>query len=162
MRAAFDNDGALTFRPRHWPISSAASVTGLSIAWTAQWVTNYDPAQVFVDGNVRLCSVPSLVVLPSSGNTNIVAPVPNRHSKGQVRVTYQAGYAYSALPGDLKEAAILVTSDIIGKRHNPIGAAQVNSGGINLVTYLRGDLTGESGLIKRAAHILAKYAVELY
>lgn len=161
MRAVLDNDGQLTFRPRHWPVTS---VTGVAIAWTPSLVITYDPAQTFIDGNKRLCSVPNLVMLPSQQiqNTNLIQS-PSRSRKGQVQITYQAGYVYSSLPGDLKEAAILLTSDILAKRMNPVGATEIDSGGIRNVAVLRGDNAGESLLFKRAKRILdTNYAIQSF
>ncbi len=161
MRAAIDTDGQLTFRPRHWPVSS---VTAIAIAWTPTLVVTYDPAQTFIDGNGRMCSVPNLIMLPNQQiqNSNLLT-TPSRSRKGQVKITYQAGYAYSALPGDLKEAAILLTSDILAKRQNPVGATEIDSGGIRNVAVLRGDNAGESLLFKRAKRILdTSYAIQMF
>lgn len=159
MRAAIDTDGALTFRPRHWPVTS---VTGIAIAWTPTLVTTYDVTQAFIDGDKRLCSVPNLIALPNQQTQNTSFSSPRRSRKGQVQVTYQAGYAYNALPGNLKEAAVLVVSDLLAKQQNPMGADQLRQGDVQLITTLRGDFTGESLLIKRARQILKHYSVALY
>ncbi len=160
MRAAFDTDGQLTFRPRHWPVNS---ISGIAVAWTPTLIITYDPTQAFIDGNSRLVSVPNLVMLPGQQvqNTNLIQS-PSRSRKGQVQVTYQAGYTYSAIPGDLKEAASLLTSDILAKRLNPVGAPDVSSGGMHISAVLRGDNSGESLLVKRALKILERYKTSMY
>lgn len=160
MRAAFDADGQLTFRPRHFPITS---VTGLAVAWAPSLVVTYDPTQTFIDGASRVCSVPNLVMLPGNQiqNSNLLQS-PSRSRKGQVQVTYTAGYAANALPGDLREACVLVTSDLLAKRYNPVGAPDISDGSSHISSVLKGDNSGETMLIKRARAILAKYSVNLY
>jgi len=162
MRASINNRGGLHFRPRHWPIQSLSALSvetqpGVSIA--------YDPTQVFIDSDKQICSMPymqPLVVQGPSQTPYPTFPVYDRRTEAQLTLTYQAGYAYSTLPGDIKEAGVLVVSDFLAKRHNPVGAAQINSGGTQIVTVLRGDTTGESMLIKRAMKILIKYAMESF
>ena len=164
MRASVNNRGSLTFRPWHFPVTTIAALS-IATADSSQ-AMHYDVSNAFIAGNKRLCSIRDLRLLNNQQitvtNVNSSWAVPDRNAEAALYLTYTAGYQYASLPPDIKEVAILVASDIIGKRHNPIGAAQVNSGGINVTTYLRGDLTGESGLIKRAMQILSKYSVELY
>jgi len=163
-RACISNRGSLMFRPRHWPV---VSVTGLSITTASQLNVSYDTSTISYDGNHRLCSIRTLVALPGNQQqqnqpTNLVQVPFDRNTEADLFVTYSAGYTYSALPGDLKEATILATSDLLAKRNNPIGAPEIGSGGVHLSAVLRGDMTGESILIKRALKILAKYAVETH
>ena len=159
LRASFANDGGLTFRPRHWPVSS---VTALKIAVTQTLATTYDATQVFVDGNRRLCSVPNLIQFPAQQSSNSIPPPPSRSQSAQLILTYQAGYAYSALPADVKEAAILITAELISKRHNPVGAPDLADGASRISVVLRGDLSGESILVKKAIKILSHYSLELW
>jgi hypothetical protein len=159
-RAAIGNDGALTFRPRHWPITSISTVSVATVSLTQP--IGFDTTQLFIDGDKRLCSISNLVVLPASMNNTIVQPALDRNGRAQLLLTYQAGYPYASLPGDLKEAAILVTSDLLAKRHNPIGAPDISDGSTHVSAVLRGDLTGESILIKRAMEILSRYNVSLF
>src|SRR6266699_721736 len=159
-RACINNRGSLTFRPRHWPV---VGVSALSITTAAQSSVGYDTTTISFDGNKRLCSIRVLKPLPGQGGgqpTNLVQVPFDRNTEADLFLTYQAGYVYSALPPDLKEAAILATSDLLAKRNNPIGAPDIGSGGVHISAVLRGDMTGESILIKRALKILAKYAVE--
>jgi len=159
MRAAIANDGALTFRPRHWPVQS---VSAIRLAYTPTLGTTYDATQVFIDGNHRLCSVPNLIQFPASQSSNAIPPPPARSQSVQLQISYVSGYDYATIPEDLQEAAILVTADMVAKRHNPVGATDLADGGSHITVVLRGDLTGESILIKRALRTLAKYSVELY
>lgn len=160
MRAAIDNQGELVFRPRHWPIQSIAT---LAIAMTNQSSTAYDVTQVQVDSDKQMCTVPNLLATATQGQTPypILARL-SRQQKAQLTISYQAGYAYSALPGDLKEAAVLATSDLVAKRYNPIGAPDVSDGSSHISASLRGDFTGESLLIKRTMKILVKYTTESF
>jgi hypothetical protein len=160
MRASINNEGILHFRPRHWPVSS---LTALSIATTAVSSTAYDPSQAFIDSDKQVCAIPNLVPLPSQGQP-VPAPYPitpqlSRSASAQLTITYQSGFAYSALPGEVKEVAILAVSDLLAKRQNPLGADQQRQGDVQIISTLRGDLSGESLLIKRAKGMLAHYIV---
>lgn len=160
MRASLNNKGGLHFRPRHWPIQTLSS---LSIATTPTVSTVYDPAQIFLDSDKQVCSMPYPVPLTTMGQTQSTYPIyprMSRQQEAQLTLTYTSGYAYSALPGDLKEAAVLVTSDLIAKRHNPIGAPDISDGSTHISAVLRGDLTGESILTKRAMRTLNKYSTQ--
>lgn len=162
-RACLSNRGSLTFRPRHFPVTG---VTALSITTASQTAVGYDVSSVSFDGNHRLCAIRVLKTLSGqqqSSPTNLVQVPFDRNTEADLYITYTAGYAYNALPGDLKEAAILVTSDLLAKRNNPVGAPDLSTGAIHISAVLRGDLSGESILIKRALSILSKrYAVEVY
>ena len=159
IRASFANTGELTFRPRHYPVTS---ISALSIAVTPTITTSYDTSGIFIDGNQRVCSVPSLIQFPASQSSNAIPPPPARSQPAKLMVSYQAGYQYQNLPGDLREAAFLVTSDIIAKRHNPIGAPDLADGSTRVSMIIRGEKTGESLLIARARMILSRYSEQLY
>lgn len=162
MRASLGNEGILRFRPRHWPIQS---LTALSIAMTQLTSTSYDPSQVFIESDKQICSVPNMVPLPGQQQTQTpypVMPQMNRTQSAQLTITYQAGYTYASLPADLREAAILVTSDLLAKRLDPMGAPELATGDRHVSVVLRGDLTGESILIKRAMKTLVKYSVQSF
>jgi hypothetical protein len=160
MRASIDNCGALHFRPRHWPIQT---LTAVSIATSPTTSTVYDPAQAWIDSDKQICIMPYPVPLNTQGQTQSTYPVQprlNRQQLAQLTLTYTSGYAYATLPGDLKEAAILVTSDFVAKRHNPVGAPDIQDGSTRISTVLRGDTSGESLLVKRASKILVKYSTQ--
>lgn len=159
MRASINNERVLHFRPRHWPVTA---ISALSISTTVNTTVNYDVSQVIIDSDKQVCSVPLLIVTSNGqGSLPYVLPVTiSRQQSIYITLTYTAGYAYSALPGDLREAAILITSDFLAKRHNPGGFAQVVSGGVNITAEIRGDLSGESMLLKRAMRSLIKYSTQ--
>lgn len=161
MRASVNNRGSLTFRPRHFPVNS---ISALSITTASQTNITYDVSMVSIDGNKRNCIIRVLNALPGqlqNQPTNLVQSPFDRNTEADVFVTYSAGYASSALPGDVKEAAVLLTSDILAKRLNPVGAPELGSGTRHMAAVLRGDNSGESLLYKRAKKILNKYSVEL-
>lgn len=159
MRAAIANDGMLTFRPRHWPVNT---VSALKVAFTQSLATTYDATQVMIDGDQRLCLVPNLIQFPAQQTSNSIPPPPTRSMTCKLILTYQAGYTYAALPGDLKEAVILVASDYVARRHNPIGAPDLADGSTRISAIIRGQKTGESLLIARARVSLEKYSVKLF
>lgn len=163
MRASVNNRGSLTFRPRHFPVNS---ITALSITTASQTTITYDVSAVSIDGNKRNCVIRVLNALPGqlqNQPTNLVQSPFDRNTEADVFVTYSAGYPYSALPGDVKETAILLVSDLLAKRHNPAGFAHVGSGGVQYDAEIRGDVSGESILVKKALRAIAKkYGVESY
>jgi hypothetical protein len=161
MRASVTNRAGLHFRPRHWPVTS---LTALSIATQPGVSVTYDPTQVFIDSDKQVCSMPYMAPPVSGGSTpypSLIAMY-DRTQEVQLSLTYQAGYAYGLLPGDLKEAVILVVSDFLAKRYNPLGADSLSDSGTHISAVLRGDLTGESLLIKRAMKTLIKYSTQSF
>jgi hypothetical protein len=160
MRASIDNEYALHFRPRHWPIQS---LTSLSITTVPNNSISYDPTQVVIDSDKQICSMPNMQPLPLPGSGQAPYPiwnVPSRNRQAQVNITYTAGY--STMPSDITEAAILLTSDILAKRQNPIGAPDLASGDRHISAVLRGDNSGESLLYKRAFKILNNYTMQSF
>jgi hypothetical protein len=162
MRAAIDNAYALHFRPRHWPIQSLSS---MSIAGTPGTGISFDPTQVFINSDKQICTMPNMQPLPLPGSGQAPYPiwnVPSRQRMAQLTLTYQSGYAASAMPADVTEAAVLLTSDLLAKRQNPIGAPDISSGNRHISAVLRGDNSGESLLMKRACRILSNYEMQSF
>lgn len=159
LLATIANDGTLTFRPRHWPINS---ISALTLAYTPTTSVGYDPSQVFVDGDHRLCMAPKTTIFPASVSSNMIPAPPARSQFAQLLVTYSAGFAYATMPYDIKEAVILITADMLAKRHNPIGAPDVGDGSTRISAIIRGEKTGESLLIKRARMTIEKYRIATY
>lgn len=160
MRAAIDNQFALHFRPRHWPVQT---LSALSITTVPNNSISYDPTQVIIDSDKQICSMPNMQPLPMSGSGQSPYPiwnVPSRYRQAQVTITYTAGF--NAMPPDVTEAAVLLTSDILAKRLNPMGAADSQSGDRHVSPVLRGDLSGESLLRKRAIQILNYYTMQSF
>jgi hypothetical protein len=160
MRGSIDNHGALHFRPRHWPIQS---LTSLSITTVPGSTTQYDPTQVIIDSDKQICSMPNMQPLPLAGSGQAAYPIWNttsRYQAAQLAISYTAGFA--TMPADVVEAAVLLTSDILAKRLNPVGAPDVGSGQRHISAVLRGDNSGESLLYKKAQHILNNYSMESF
>lgn len=160
MRAAIDNQFALHFRPRHWPVQT---LTSLSITTVPNNTIQYDPTQVIIDSDKQICSMPNMQPLPLAGSGQSPYPiwnVPSRYRQAQVVITYTAGF--SVMPPDVIEAAVLLTSDILAKRLNPVGAPDLASGQRHISAVLRGDNSGESLLRKRAQKILDSYTMQSF
>ncbi len=160
MRGSIDNHAALHFRPRHWPIQS---LTSLSITTVPGSTVQYDPTQVIIDSDKQICSMPNMQPLPLSGSGQAAYPIWNttsRYQAAQLAISYTAGYA--TMPADVVEAAVLLTSDILAKRLNPIGAPDLGSGQRHISAVLRGDNSGQSLLYKKAQHILDFYSMESF
>lgn len=160
MRGSIDNHYALHFRPRHWPIQSLAS---LSITTVPNNTIQYDPTQVIIDSDKQICSMPNMQPLPLAGSGQAPYPIWNtvsRYQQAQLAITYTAGY--STMPADVIEAAVLLTSDILAKRLNPVGAPDIQSGDRHISAVLRGDNSGESLLVKRAKKILDNYTMQSF
>lgn len=159
MRASVDNQQMLVFRPRHFPVSLES---GITIKRNNADPVNYDATQAILDGTGQVVSVPWLVAGSGGGSTYSLLSMVSRSTNLFLTITYTAGYPAASMPGDIREAAILLSSDYLAKRLNPGGAAEVDSGTRHNVAVLRGDIAGESLLYKRAVRILNTYAANPY
>ncbi len=160
MRASIDNQYALHFRPRHWPVTS---LTALSITVVPGNTIAFDPTQVVIDSDKQICSMPNIQPLPVIGSSQGPYPVWNvtsRYRNAQLTLTYQAGFI--TLPYDVIEAIVLLVSDQLAKRDNPIGALEVSSGNRHISAAIRGDTSGDTILFKRAKKILDNYTVQAF
>ena len=160
MRASIDNQYALHFRPRHWPVTS---LSALAITTVPGNTITFDPTQVLIDSDKQICMMPNLQPLPVLGSSQAPYPIWNvtsRYREAQVTLSYVAGYA--TLPYDIIEAAVLLVSDQLAKRDNPIGALEVSSGNRHISAAIRGETTGDSILFKRAKKILDNYTVQAF
>jgi hypothetical protein len=156
MRASIDNHAGLHFRPRHWPVQS---LTSLSITVVPGYTTAYDPTQVIIDSDKQMCTMPNMQPLPLAGSGQAPYPIWNvmsRQQSAQLTLTYSAGY--STVPADVAEAAVLLTSDILAKRFNPMGAYEMQMGKRSFSIGSRADMSGESVYLKRAKDILQNYS----
>ncbi len=158
MRASIDQQGMLNFRPRHFPITAE---NGLTIVTNSAVSNTYDATQCIIADDHQIVSVPWLV---ATGNQNTNAniwlyPQPSRQQQQWLQITYTAGYAPSALPGDVKDAAVLLVSDMLSRRQNPTGASSISIGDKSLQSGSR-DVSGDSDLVKRALKILVNYTIK--
>lgn len=161
IRASLDNQFALTFKPRQYPITALTSVA----IQTFQGVSiQYDPSYATIAGDRETITMSALVTLSGSdtSTTYFYAQPLTRTTNAWLLYTYTAGYAQGALPHDVELACTYLVSDLLGLRDNPTGAAQLVIGKRNLVSALRGDTSGESLLYKSAIKILSNYMVRPY
>ncbi|HEX6818440.1 MAG TPA: hypothetical protein VF120_08700 [Ktedonobacterales bacterium] len=153
-RAWLDGDAVLAVRPGHFPVQSVASVSVTLLDATA---LSLDVSQSQVASSGRLIEQPltltaftALPVVPSG-------PLLSRSRRAWVSVAYTGGVSPGSLPYDMAQACVWATSELLGERRNPWGAASVRQGKFALEARLRGDTTGDSILL-----LQAKAALELY
>lgn len=161
-RANIDNQGGLNFRPMHFPVTV---VSALSIATTnSSSAISYDPTEAQLDSLQRLVTVPVLRPLNSGQQslTTQFSPSLSRSQKATLTIGYTAGFASGSLPWAIARAATLLTSEMFNQLGNPQGADQVVMGKRNVAYAIRGDLTGESLLVKQAKSLLYRYSIEVY
>lgn len=158
MDANVTNDGSLSIRPMHFPITA---VSALSIQTSVATVITLDATQAILQSKARLVKVP-VVKQQGTGASLLQQYQPiGQTTEGWVSITYTAGYAYSALTWDIKRAATLLTSNVLSDRQNESGAADVRLGQKQLTMYLRGDQSGETTFEKRAYQLLERYKREV-
>jgi hypothetical protein len=158
-RASIDNQQMLVFRPRHFPVSVES---GITIKQNNATPVSYDATQAIIDGGQQVVCVPWLVAGSGGGSTYSLLPAISRSTNLFLTITYTAGYPATSMPGDIREACMLLTSDILAKRLNPLGAVDITSGDRRVAAVLRGDLTGESLLVKRAFKLLDNYSIQSF
>ena len=157
MQAAIDQQRRLYLRPRNYPVSA---VSALSLETVAGQSLPLDPTQAIIDSLRASVYVPLLQALSGSGGgsgswsyvvgTNNV----DRNLAGEVIISYTAGFAYAAMPIDVQDACILYVSAELSKRQNPAGFAEVQMGKRHIMSYLRGDTSGVTSLVKEADRLL--------
>ena len=155
MQASFDNQNMLVFRPKHFPVTAVSSIVLSTLQ--ANPVT-FDATQAFIDANQQTVRVPSL---RASGASQVYYPnqYMSRNRNMWLTIGYTAGYQVAAMPSDIRQAVILLTSAILSRRQNPTGADQIDFADKRLVATMRGDTTGESLLVKEARKKVARYKV---
>ena len=159
MRASIDNQNVLVFRPGHYPVTALSAI---SMGTNTSTFVSYDPAQAIIDAN-ELVTVPQLLATGSGSSTySLIAQQVSRQQNAYLTITYTAGFAQNALPGDIRDAAILLTSDLLSRRQNPTGADDIGLGDKHLTATLRGDKSGDSLLVKHASFILSNYTVRAF
>lgn len=151
MDAAISNDNVLSIRPQHFPVNA---VTALSVSVQNGNSTAISVAQVVLDARARLVAVPNARPYGNGAALNVAL---GQQTPGYVTMGYTAGFTYGTMPMDIKQAAIMLTSDTLSDRLNPTGAADLRLGQRQASTYLRGDLSGQSALYKRATALLQSY-----
>lgn len=157
MRATFDNQGILTFRTLQYPISS---INSIALGAAQGQFTTYDATQCFIDVN-EIVTVPVLTTTGGQAGWPIWGYA-DRTTNMYLQVNYTAGYTSATLPSDVQDASILLTSMILARRYNPVGAAELSQGHQTAVFTMRGDLSGELLNYKQAKIILDKYTLRTF
>lgn len=155
MRAAVTRDYRMLLRPKRFPVQSVSAATlQINGMTTVTLSTSY--AQLDADAQL----VTFTQMSSSTGTTTfwgVFAPPVFPTTPGFVSLSYTAGFAYAALPYDIKQACIWLVSDLLSDRQNPTGAAEIKLGNMQLVTRLRGETSGDSVLVIRAKKALDPY-----
>lgn len=154
MRAAITNDHSLMVRPRHFPVSS---ISALSIILDTSTSIALSTSQAILDADALLVTVP---ILQATSNMPVIPWTPwppSQTMPGFVQLSYTAGYAYTALPRDVTQAAIWLTSDLLSDRRNPTGAAEIKYGDVAMKMRLARESGGGSQLTMKAYRALSNY-----
>lgn len=161
-RASIDNQGGLNFRPLHFPVTA---LSALSVATSnSASAISYDTTEAQIDSLQRQVSVPILTPL-NSGEQSLTAqfsPALSRSQKAWLTITYTAGFVASALPWVVTRAALLLTSEMFALLKNPIGVDSQKLGKQEYSFAIRGDLSGDSLLVKQAKQLLQRYSSRQY
>lgn len=157
MRAAVDNAGVLTLRPMQFPVQS---VSALTVTLPSGTVITLDATRAFLDSGGQIVTFQQLIPTGSVPFGSPFQTTLTQRLRGTVSLTYVAGYAYAALPPRVKKAAILFTSELIGRRSNPLGAEMVQLGKKMFKMSVSSDASAMSGLTKQAHDLLSSWKQE--
>lgn len=156
MRAAITRDYTLMLRPKQFPVQSVSSV----ILQLSNGITlGLDVSEAFIDADARLIQLLQLTST-SGGSTTFwgnTSPPAYPTTPGYVEVSYTAGYAYTSLPYDVKQACTWLTSDLLSDRMNPTGATMFRLGNLEIQAKSNSDRDSNSLLVKRAYQRLDPY-----
>lgn len=164
MRASITQDGEMVLRPYVAPVQSITSVA-VTYTWFSASPVQYDSGTAKITNAGKLIELLGLSV---SGNEQgypvyPVLPAYNGDSPtGTVQLVYTAGFTQATLPGPLRQAAILLTSDLLSRRLNPAGFPISAMGKVHIESVLRGDTTGESLLYKQAVKKAGPYIQKMF
>ncbi len=155
MRATISNDYQLIVRPKAIPVTA---ITGVSAVLNASTTLVLDPSEIFIDADGQTATLALINVTGiNTSQFGNVTPALFPSTSGWIELSYISGYAYAALPNDIRQAAIWITSDLLSDRRNPTGSADLQYGDVKLTTRLRGDTSGRSVLVIRAYEALDRY-----
>ncbi len=156
MDASITNRNILAFRPKHIPVTAISSIVLSQIQGSA---TTFDATQAFIDASQQYVKVPVLNGTSQGGQVVFWPQQPmNRTADQWLIISYTAGFAPSALPNDIRDAAVLLTSDILARRYNPTQADSLTENRKTIVAVIRGESGGQSAFYKQARRKLSKYA----
>lgn len=149
-RAWLDRDMVAVVRPGHFPVQS---VSALALDRGEGGSFALDVAQVRLPSDGRLIEVPLL-----AGIDQLLAL--SRSRRAWISVTYTGGVLPGALPYDLVQACIWITSELLAERRNPSGAARIRQGKFELQARPWGDRSGDSTLVLQAKAALEPYRAQ--
>jgi hypothetical protein len=154
MDASIDNQRMLVFRPQHIPVTA---LTALQLGSIQGQPFTLDPTQAFISANQQYVRVPVLNITGTQSQVFFPQQPMNRQAQQWLTIGYTAGFTPASLPADIRDAAVLLTSDILARRQNPTQADSITLGRKQLVAVIRGDFSGDSLFYKQAKRKLAKY-----
>lgn len=149
-RAWIDRDVIAVVRPGHFPVQS---VSALTLDQGEAGTFALDVAQVRLPSDGRLIEAPLL-----AGIDPLL--MLSRSLRTWISVTYVGGITPGALPYDLAQACIWVTSELLAERRNPSGAARIRQGKFELQARPWGDRSGDSTLLLQAKAALEPYRAQ--
>jgi hypothetical protein len=152
-RAMITRDCRVLIRPRRAPVQSVSAV---ALQIDALLTYTLDASMCQIDSEGWLVTVSQIQPTGNAQAYYTRMPIAQT-TPGLVQISYVAGFAPTALPGEIRRAAVLLTSDLLADRRNPTGAAEYRQGRMQLVSRLRGDTSGDSVLTIRAHKWLDPY-----
>lgn len=157
--AKIDNQGNVIIFPKHAPV---ISVTSIQLVWgtenanlvltDANGNNHYDIEETYDGLHPRIIWQAGQAGL--SSGTTILSNLWNLREFSNIftKISYVAGF--ESVPDDIKEATVLLMSDILAARSNPLGAKKVQQGAIS-ISY--SERNGKSDLVEDAESLLQKY-----
>jgi hypothetical protein len=143
MRAAWsEGNQELVFRPRQFPVTA---VSALSLKSSTS-ETAYDVSKILIDDTEQTASLASVCM--SSQQSGLY-----------LQLTYTAGYPVATFPKDIRDAAVLLTSELLSRQKNPSGAIEYQLGKRRFRFSERG---GQSQLVCEATNKLRSYSVKAF
>lgn len=146
-RAWIDRDTVAVVRPGHFPVQS---VSALTLDQGEVGATMLDVSRAHLPSDGRLIEVPLLADVDP-----LLAL--SRSRRAWISVTYTGGVIPGALPYDLAQACVWITSELLAERRNPTGAARLRQGKFELQARPWGDRSGDSTLLLQAKAALEPY-----
>ena len=157
MRAYLDRDRVLAIMPGHFPVQSVSAV---AVEFGQGQSLTLDAAQCELQSSGRLVELPYLLQSGVTLGAQLFLDTRglSRSLRQWATITYVGGpCASGAVPYDIEQAAVWMTSDLLSQRQNPTGAAEQSLGKRRLVQRQRGDAVGDSILLLRAHDALEPY-----
>jgi hypothetical protein len=148
-RAWIDRDTILVIRPGHFPVQS---VSALTLDRAECGISTLDVTQARLPAAGRIIEVPLLAGIEPLLTLS-------RSRRAWISVTYTGGVTPGALPYDLAQACVWVTSELLAERRNPSGAARIRQGQFEMQARPWGDRSGDSTLLLQAKAALEPYRV---